>query len=146
MTDDREHFSLDDIQAPATKGRYVDVSDVSVLELVPGLSFQPVLAESTMINFVSFEPDTEAPRHAHQEEQIVIVLEGEMEFDLDGDVRTMRAGDVAVVPPWVPHGAWTRDTTCREVDVFNPPRRTLLEHARGPADNGAGPIAGPGPG
>lgn len=143
MTDEREHFSLQDIQAPATKGRYVDVSDVSVLELVPGLSFQPVLAENTMINFVSFEPDTEAPRHAHEEEQIVIVLDGEMEFDLDGDVRTMHAGDVAVVPPWVPHGAWTRGTTCREVDVFNPPRRTLLEHARGPADTIAGPTAGP---
>lgn len=139
MTGDREHFSLDDIQAPATKGRYVDVSDVSTLELVPGLSFQPVLAENTMINFVSFEPDTEAPRHAHEEEQIVIVLEGEMEFDLDGDVRTMRAGDVAVVPPWVPHGAWTRGTTCREVDVFNPPRHTLLEHARGRLDEDAGP-------
>ena len=42
----------------------------------------------------------------------------------------MRKGDVAVVPPWVPHGAKTRDNRCDEVDVFNPPRKTLLEHAR----------------
>jgi hypothetical protein len=26
----------------------------------------------------------------------------------------------------VPHGAWTTDTTCLEVDVFCPPRKTLL--------------------
>jgi hypothetical protein len=31
----------------------------------------------------------------------------------------------------VPHGARTRDSSCREIDVFNPPRRSLLEHAKG---------------
>jgi quercetin dioxygenase-like cupin family protein len=83
-----------------------------------------------MMNFVSFEPNSEAPMHVHEEEQIVLVLEGEFEFELDGDVRTMHVGDVAVVPSWVPHGARTHGTSCREIDVFNPPRRSLLEHAR----------------
>ncbi len=53
----------------------------------------------------------------------------EFEFELDGDVRMMRPGDVAVVPSWVPHGARTTDSPCYEVDVFNPPRRSLLSHA-----------------
>ena len=74
---------------------------------MPGLGFRPVLGQRAMANFVSFQPGTEAPRHVHEEEQIVIVLDGEFIFDLDGDVRTMRRGDVAVVPAWVPHGAWT---------------------------------------
>jgi gentisate 1,2-dioxygenase len=65
----------------------------------------------------------------HEEEQIVIILDGEMVFDLDGDVRTMRKGDVAVIPAWVPHGAWTVDTHCEEVDVFCPPRQSLLQLA-----------------
>jgi hypothetical protein len=30
----------------------------------------------------------------------------------------------------VPHGARTEDTTCLEVDVFTPPRKTLLDAAR----------------
>ena len=68
--------------------------------------------------------------HVHEEEQIVLVIEGEFEFDIDGEVRTMRAGDVAVIPSWVRHGARTRGVACREVDVFNPPRRSLLEHAQ----------------
>jgi quercetin dioxygenase-like cupin family protein len=41
----------------------------------------------------------------------------------------MRPGDVAVIPPWVPHGAHTLESSCVEVDMFTPPRRTLLEHA-----------------
>jgi hypothetical protein len=56
-----------------------------------------------------------------------------MVFDLDGDVRTMRKGDVAVIPAWVPHGAWTVDTHCEEVDVFCPPRQSLLKLAEAQA-------------
>jgi quercetin dioxygenase-like cupin family protein len=114
---------------PTAAGRYVDVQAIEPVEFVPGLEFRPVLGELTMTNFVHFEPNTEAPVHTHEEEQIVIVLDGEFEFELDGEVRTMRKGDVAVVPPWVPHGAKTKETRCDEVDVFNPPRKTLLEHA-----------------
>jgi hypothetical protein len=41
----------------------------------------------------------------------------------------MRKGDVAVIPSWVPHGAWTTDGKCLEVDVFAPPRQSLLKLA-----------------
>jgi len=130
MTSDQQHFSSVAGGTPTAPGRYVDVSAIPSVELVPGLGFQPVLGERTMVNFVSFAAHTEAPVHVHEEEQIVIVLDGEFEFEIDGDTRVMKQGDVAVVPPWVPHGARTHDTTCREVDVFNPPRRTLLDIAR----------------
>lgn len=125
----RPHFSTGG-GTPTAAGRFVDVDAIEPVAFVPGLDFRPVLGEQTMVNFVSFGPHTEAPRHTHVEEQIVIVLDGEFEFEIDGETRTMHKGDVAVVPPWVPHGAYTRDTTCFEVDVFNPPRETLLEHAR----------------
>ena len=129
MTDAAHHFSTQAAGTPTAPGRYVDVNAISSIEFVPGLIFRPVLSERTMLNFVFFAPHTEAPMHVHEEEQIVLVIEGEFEFDIDGDVRTMRAGDVAVIPSWVRHGARTRDASCREVDVFNPPRRSLLEHA-----------------
>jgi quercetin dioxygenase-like cupin family protein len=125
-----EHFSTEAGGTPTAPGRYVTVHDVEAVEFVEGLEFRPVLAPNTMVNFVDFAEHTTAPLHVHEEEQITIVLEGEFEFTLDGQTRTMRAGDVAVIPSWVPHGAQTRDTTCREIDVFNPPRKSLLDHAR----------------
>jgi quercetin dioxygenase-like cupin family protein len=131
MTNAAQHFTTEAAGTPTAPGRYVDVDAIDSIEFVPGLGFRPVLGERTMVNFVSFAPHTEAPLHVHEEEQIVLVIEGEFEFDIDGDVRTMRAGDVAVIPSWVPHGARTYSTPCREVDVFNPPRRSLLEHAQG---------------
>jgi len=33
------------------------------------------------------------------------------------------------VPSWVPHGAWTTDGHCLEIDVFCPPRQSLLKLA-----------------
>lgn len=124
------HFSLDAGGTPTADGRFVDVSAIEPVEFVPGLAFQPVLGEKTLVNFVSFQPHTEAPMHVHEEEQVVLVTEGEFEFTIGEDTRTMRAGDVAVVPSWVPHGARTKDTPCKEIDMFAPPRVTLVEHAR----------------
>ncbi|MDQ6688509.1 MAG: cupin domain-containing protein [Actinomycetota bacterium] len=130
---EHSHFSLEGGLTPTAAGRFVNVADVPGVEFVPGLSFQPVLGENMLVNFVTFEPHTEAPMHVHVEEQIVVVVEGEFDFTIDGETRTLRPGDVAVVPPWVPHGAVTGDQTCREVDIFNPPRVTLLEAARAAA-------------
>ena len=127
------HFSTEARGEPAGPGRYVNVDSIKPVEFLPGLGFRPVLGQRAMTNFVSFEPGSQAPRHVHEEEQIVIVLDGEFTFDLDGDVRTMRKGDVAVVPAWVPHGAWTTDSHCLEVDVFCPPRQSLLKLAEAQA-------------
>jgi quercetin dioxygenase-like cupin family protein len=129
-----EHFTTEAGGIPTGAGRYVEVDAIPAVEFVPGLRFRPVLGERTMANFVSFGPRTEAPRHVHEEEQIVIVLDGEFEFDLDGEVRIMRKGDVAVIPSWVPHAARTKDSSCTEVDIFNPPRRSLLDFAAAPAE------------
>ena len=129
LGDAASHFTTEAQGERGGIGRYVNVDSVTPVEFLPGLGFRPVLGQRGMANFVSFEPGTEAPRHVHEEEQIVIVVDGEFTFDLDGDVRTMRRGDVAVVPAWVPHGAWTTDSSCLEIDVFVPPRESLLKLA-----------------
>jgi quercetin dioxygenase-like cupin family protein len=129
LGDAESHFTTEALGERGGVGRYVNVDSLDPVEFLPGLGFRPVLGVRAMTNFVSFEPGATAPRHVHEEEQIVIVLDGEFTFDLDGDVRVMRKGDVAVVPAWVPHGAWTTDSHCLEVDVFCPPRQSLLKLA-----------------
>jgi quercetin dioxygenase-like cupin family protein len=139
--DAASHFTTEAGGEPAGVGRYVNIDTLTPVEFLPGLGFRPVLGQRAMTNFVTFEPGATAPRHVHEEEQIVIVLDGELTFDLDGDVRTMRKGDVAVVPAWVPHAAWTTDSHCFEVDVFCPPRQSLLGLAGAQAAGANGPGA-----
>ncbi len=129
MTDELTYFELDPEAGGA--GRFLDLaSDVPSIEYLPGLSFRPVLGQNVMVNFVSFEPHTEAPLHSHAEEQITFVVEGEFEFEVGGEKRILRPGQAAVVPPNVPHAARTFDSMCLEVDVFHPPRQALLELVR----------------
>jgi quercetin dioxygenase-like cupin family protein len=124
------YFALNPHLRATSAGRYLDLDGLSPVEFVEGLEFRPVIGERMMVNFVHYRPNTEAPTHAHEEEQVTFVIDGEFEFDLDGDVRTMRRGMAVHVPPGVPHGARTLDSTCFEVDVFAPPRRVLLDAVR----------------
>jgi len=112
------------------QGQWVKWDALDPLEMVPGLTFQPVVGDGLMVNFVSFEPHTEAPLHWHDEEQVTYVMDGEFEFEVAGEVRTMRRGDAVVIPPNVPHGARTRDSSCLEIDVFHPPRQGVLDLMR----------------
>jgi len=130
MSDAASHFTSEALGEPEGPGRYVNVDSLAAVEFAPGLGFRPVLGQRVMTNFVSFAPGAVAPTHVHEEEQVIIVVDGELVVDLDGDVRTMRKGDVAVIPPWVPHGAWTTDSPCEEIDVFSPPRQSLLKLAQ----------------
>jgi quercetin dioxygenase-like cupin family protein len=125
--EDSGYFSARSGQQPTQPGRFLKVDEVTRVPVSDGLEFRPVVGQGMLCSFVTFAPHTEAPRHTHSEEQMVIVLDGEIQFDLDGDVRTIRRGDVVVIPPWVPHGAWTLEGGCRELDVFSPPRGALLD-------------------
>lgn len=120
------------------RGRFVTLGDVEYLHAIPGQKCRPIVGENMLANVVYFEPHAEAPRHTHVEEQIVMVLEGEFEYEVDGEVRLMRPGDVALIPPWVPHGAHTGESPCTELEMFTPPRATVLDHAQQERDAGRG--------
>jgi quercetin dioxygenase-like cupin family protein len=134
MEPSSQYFQLDPDAVAKSPGRYFDSNvDADPVEFVPGLVFRSMLGEELMVNYVSYEPHTEAPRHAHAEEQILLVLEGELEVELGDEVRTLKPGQAALIPPHVPHAARTHDGTCLQLDVFHPPRKALLDlvNARG---------------
>jgi quercetin dioxygenase-like cupin family protein len=108
--------------------RFVHVDDLDPLILVPGLEFRPVTTDSVMTNFVTFEPDSVAPDHHHDEQQIAIILSGELTFTVGGETRVMHPGDCVVIPPNVPHGGFAGPEGCRALDVFTPPRAGIVSH------------------
>ena len=65
-------------EASDAPGRFVHVDDLEPLVVGPGLEFRPVTTDAVMTNFVTFEPSASAPEHHHVEQQIAIVLAGEM--------------------------------------------------------------------
>ena len=107
-------------------GRFVKIDDLDPLTVVPGLEFRPVTTDSVMTNFVSFEPGAPAPPHHHVEQQIAIMVSGELTLTVGDETRVMRPGDCVVIPPNVEHGGVAGPQGCTVVDVFTPPRAGIV--------------------
>lgn len=123
---ERPYF--DQAGAPSdAPGRFVRVDDLDPLTVLPGLAFRPVTTDTVMTNFVAFEPDAPAPTHHHVEQQIAIVLSGQLTFTVGDETRVMRAGDCVVIGPNVPHGGVAGPEGCQALDVFTPPRAAIVE-------------------
>ncbi|MCU7787694.1 cupin domain-containing protein [Pyrobaculum sp. 3827-6] len=60
-------------------------------------------------------------RHSHPNEQITVVLQGVLEFDVGGRRFTASAGDVVVIPPGAEHEV-RAVTDAVVIDTFSPPR------------------------
>jgi len=90
---------------------------------VPGASMWAVALERTMLTYFEVEPGCRFERHAHEAEQITLVLEGELVFELGGDREVVvRAGEVMAIPSNAPHATRTGAAGARAVDAWSPPR------------------------
>ena len=88
-----------------------------------------VLGDKTLVSFIENPPGAEFPSHAHDCEQILIILEGSEEHTVGGQTIHMEAGDVCVHPANVEHGGFTK-TGFKGIDIFCPPRDSHVDLMR----------------
>ena len=65
------------------------------------------------------------PKHSHHNEQISMVQQGSMRFNLDGVEKIVKGGEVMQIPPHVPHSVEALED-CIVVDLFSPPREDWI--------------------
>jgi unsaturated pyranuronate lyase len=91
-----------------------------------------ITGEQLMLAHVYLDKGTIVPLHSHINEQITYVLEGALRLWVGEEgspgqrVHDVRAGEVLVIPPSVPHRAEALEDTL-DVDVFCPPRQDWLD-------------------
>jgi len=91
---------------------------------VPGATFFAVSLERVMLTWFEVEPGTRFARHAHDADQITMVLAGELVFELEaGQERRVGPGEVIALPAGVPHGVRAGGQGAKAVDAWSPPRR-----------------------
>jgi mannose-6-phosphate isomerase-like protein (cupin superfamily) len=96
--------------------------DLPVTEMLPGILRRSVCLDDVMLTFFEFEPEAVIPEHHHPHQQITWVVSGAMEFNLDGELRVLQAGDGVLIPPNVPHSAVVLDGPCHALDAWHPVR------------------------
>ena len=88
-----------------TGPRVVAWDDVPSTEVFVGIFRQAVVStDATIVRYV-YHPGCVFPEHRHPESQITVVHSGEIEFTVGGAPVTLRAGQVALIPGGMPHGA-----------------------------------------
>jgi quercetin dioxygenase-like cupin family protein len=92
------------------------------------LSRKMVSGKQGMAVWWTAKAGAHARSHSHPNEQLVWVVKGQIDLRIGDDKRTMKAGDVAVIPDGVNHEAWfTHDSEV--LDIFAPPREDFLSGA-----------------
>ena len=97
-------------------------NDFKVFEPAPGFLVHVVSGQRIMFSHVTLQPNAVAPLHNHAEEQMGLILEGEIELTIGDEMRQLRKGDMYLVPSKTSHGATAGAAGCVALDVFSPPR------------------------
>ena len=64
-----------------------------------------ITGERMIFGEFTMPADTKAAPHSHPNEQMIIALSGKVKFDIDGDRRTVKKGDIIHIPANAVHSA-----------------------------------------
>ena len=91
-------------------------------ELAPGVTTRTFWGDNMLLSYVDFEPNAEVPLHQHPHEQAGILLEGELTFTIDGEVKTIEPGAMNIIPGNVVHGCVAGSQGAKTLEIFSPVR------------------------
>ncbi|MFM6924080.1 MAG: cupin domain-containing protein [Ferruginibacter sp.] len=100
---------------------FINYNTKNKATIFPGIHSAMEHSSKSTFGCVTLEAGVIAPIHSHPHEQWTYVLEGEMEFTLNGETQLLLPGMGAFIASNVLHGA-KAVTACKVIDVFTPVR------------------------
>jgi len=98
-----------------------DLAGVPPRPIWDGVVVRSVDGERLTLGVVELDAGSVVPEHRHENEQFTLVIEGALEFTVEGKPVVVHAGECIHLPANELHGARAlTDTTV--FDVFSPPR------------------------
>jgi quercetin dioxygenase-like cupin family protein len=88
----------------------------------PGVSRRTNHTEQATVSAYAFEPGASFPIHTHPEEQITVVLEGTVVFEVEGERHTLGPGETYAVAAHLEHGLQAGPGGARFLAVVVPRR------------------------
>jgi quercetin dioxygenase-like cupin family protein len=99
-----------------------DLAGLRPLAIWDGVVARAVHGERITLAVVELEPGSVVARHAHENEQLGLVLRGSVTFHVDGDERELGPGDTWRITSNTSHEVRTGPEGAVVIDVFGPPR------------------------
>ena len=101
---------------------FLDSSTRKSKELAPGARTKTIWGEQMLLSLVEVDANALVPLHTHPHEQGGIIVEGELEMGVDGEVKLLKPGDMYIIPGNVEHYAKAHDVKAVALDIFSPVR------------------------
>lgn len=87
-----------------------------------GVAARVVEGERITLAVVELDPGAVVPEHAHEQEQLGIVLQGTVNFRVAGETRELGPGETWRILSNVPHEVVAGPDGATVIDVFSPVR------------------------
>jgi quercetin dioxygenase-like cupin family protein len=100
----------------------VDLADMTPIQVWEGVVARRVQGEKLTLAVVELAADSVVPEHCHANEQVGLVIEGEVRFRIDGEERVLGPGGTWRILGDVPHEVHTGPEGAVVIDVFAPAR------------------------
>lgn len=94
------------------------------------VSRKVIMGSNMMMVLYKFAAGCTWPQEQHEAEQCGYVVKGKVEFTSGGKTLTLTAGDSYMIESMAVHQSHFVEETIL-VDLFSPPRKTLMEKGRG---------------
>lgn len=83
---------------------------VDAIEFREGIRLHAIGGEQVLLCRVTYEPGKRVPLHKHDAtEQVMVIVDGSLEMAIDGEWRTLGAGDVVVVNRGLQHELYSEN-------------------------------------
>src|ERR1700736_5005843 len=93
--------------------------------LSPTIARKIISGDKAMVAQVFLTRGAVVPEHHHESEQITYILEGALQFEIEGKQIVVAKGQVLRIPSYVPHSAVALEDTL-DLDIFSPIRTDWL--------------------
>ena len=103
-------------------GAFRELGRLPPLPIWHGIAARAVAGERITLAVVELDPGAVVAEHAHENEQLGIVLQGTMSFRVGDEVQELGPGGTWTIPANTPHEATAGPDGAVVIDVFAPPR------------------------
>jgi quercetin dioxygenase-like cupin family protein len=100
--------------------KYYPKEKLKLVEDVPGARQWAVALDQTMLTYFEVDPNCRFESHAHESEQITMVIEGVLYFEQEETVIGVRAGESIAIPSNARHAVFTKEAAVKAVDAWSP--------------------------
>lgn len=100
----------------------VDLAAVDPKPIWAGVRARIVQGERVTMAVVEIEPGGVVPEHHHANEQVGMVVQGRVTFQVGEEARQLEVGGTWRIPRGTPHQVVAGEQGAVVVDIFSPPR------------------------